>query len=56
MASLGLDLAVDLLGYYSGKTADLIAPTTPANDPVTRQRLWQATAGLLTTKGHLGLF
>jgi NAD(P)-dependent dehydrogenase (short-subunit alcohol dehydrogenase family) len=43
-------------GYYSGKTAHLITPIAPANDPATRQRLWQATSELLTTKGYSGIY
>lgn len=43
-------------GYYSGKTARLITPVAPANDPATRQKLWQATADLLGTKGYMDIY
>lgn len=43
-------------GYYSGKTARLITPVAPANDPATRRQLWQATADLLSTKGYTAIY
>jgi NAD(P)-dependent dehydrogenase (short-subunit alcohol dehydrogenase family) len=42
--------------YYSGKIARLITPVSPANEPATRQQLWQATAELLSTKGYTGIY
>lgn len=43
-------------GYYSGRTTHLVTPVAPANEGAIRQRLWQATEELLTTKGHPGIY
>ncbi|MHA3021170.1 SDR family NAD(P)-dependent oxidoreductase [Mycobacterium sp. BMJ-28] len=43
-------------GYYSGRTARLVAPTAPADDRPSRQRLWRATTELLGVKGYTGTY
>ena len=60
----GADLIVQLAtggglesgGYYAGRSVRRITPVAPADDPVARQQLWQATAELLSARGFKGVY
>lgn len=43
-------------GYYSGRSVRRITPVAPADDPIVRQQLWQATAELLSARGFTGIY
>ncbi|GAS98615.1 short-chain dehydrogenase [Mycolicibacterium canariasense] len=53
---VGTDSGLQSGGYYSGKSARLLTPVPPADDPRTRRELWQATAELMAAKGYDGIY